>query len=210
MGEIVKEKIEQYLAGICQSRDKRLLEMEEIADKSKFPIIGPEVGRLLYILAKALKARRVLELGSGYGYSAYWFALALPQDGVVHCTDVSGDNKIKALSLFELSGMGDKIKFHLVNALDFLDTVNGPFDIIFNDVDKEYYPQVIDKIYPLLKHNGLFITDNTLWHGKVAQKTGHDEATRAVIQFNQQLSEDERFDTVVVPIRDGLSICLKK
>jgi len=207
---IVTPEIEKYLESLQPPRDDVLREMEAIAEQNDFPIIGPDVGLLLYILTKITGAKRVLELGSGYGYSAYWFAQALPDDGLVVATDTDPGNKTQAEEYFARSGLSGKLQFELGEALDVIDRLDGEFDIIFNDIDKEDYPLSTDKIVPKLKMGGLFITDNSLWYGKIVRDPPPDETTARVVQFNRELAADPRFEMLVLPIRDGLTIARKK
>ncbi len=208
MDEIVNRKIEKYLTKIRPPRDEILREMEQVAEDGKFPIVGPDVGRLLFNLARATGARRVLELGSGYGYSAYWFALALPADGEVHCTDTNPDNRRAAENYFARADMSAKLRFHAGDALEIAAGLRGPFDIVFNDIDKEDYPRAIAVASAALRPGGLFLTDNALWDGKVADRNP-DATTAAVFRFNDELTRDPGFSTVVLPLRDGVSVALK-
>jgi predicted O-methyltransferase YrrM len=207
---IVNPKIEKYIESLRPQDDPILAEMEMIAKERDFPIIGPEVGRLLAILAQATGALRVLEMGSGYGYSAYWFARAMPNEGRIICTDTDEQNRAQAMKFFHDAGLTHKIRFEVGDALAFADTLDGPFDIIFNDIDKEDYPASIDKAVPLLRKGGLFITDNALWYGKVAAPEVDDKTTQAVLAFNKKLLAHAQLDTVILPIRDGLAVATKK
>jgi len=207
---IVNPLIEQYMETLRTVADDNLRAMERRAAADDFPIIGPEVGMLLYLLAKIGRARRVLELGSGYGYSAYWFALALPKDGQVIATDLDPDNKQFAEKSFALAGMSNKLRFILGNGLEVIDGLDGPFDIIFNDVDKEDYPAVIDKAAAKLRPGGLFITDNTLWYAKVVEVPPPDETTAAVQRFNRLLAAHADFEAQILPLRDGLTVAVRR
>jgi predicted O-methyltransferase YrrM len=208
MPHITHPLIAEYLVGLRSPRDKVLREMERIATRRGFPIIGPDVGTLLYILTKISGAKRVLELGSGYGYSAYWFARALPPDGEVICTDTDSKNRDQAVSFFERAGLAHKLHYEVGDALAILDKLAGPFDIIFNDVDKEDYPRVVEQVAPKLRDGGLFITDNTLWSGLVANQR-QDATTRAVVEFNRLVARHPLLVSLNLPLRDGLTVCLK-
>jgi predicted O-methyltransferase YrrM len=166
------------------------------------------VGRLLFILVQSMKARRVLELGSGYGYSALWFARALPGNGEVHLTDWSEENLRSARRYLDRAGLLAKARFHHGNALAIIDRVKGPFDIVFNDIDKEHYPVVVDKAFRVLRPGGLLISDNALWEGKVHRKRV-DATTRGVQEYNQRVFAHPRLQTVILSLRDGLSLSLK-
>jgi len=209
MSGIVAKKIETYISGLDGRQDPVRAEMEALARGSDFPIVGPQVGRLLGILARGIEARRVLELGSGYGYSALWFARALSNGGGVTCTDLSTENRDRALEFFRRAGVQDRVSFHVGDALAFARTLAGPFDIVFNDIDKEHYPESVSVVVPLLRVGGLFITDNVLWSGKVAAGGRPDAATAAILEFNRAVSSRDDLETVILPLRDGVAVCQK-
>lgn len=205
---IVDPAIESYLAGLRPQSDPVLQQMERLALERGFPIIGPDCGRLLFILSRAIDARQVLELGSGFGYSAYWFARAM-SEGEIHCTDSSAENRDQALTFFGRAGLAQMIHFHVGDALRHAERLDGPFDIVFNDVDKEQYPATVDLAVRLLRPGGLFITDNVLWKGRVPQPDPEDETTGAVLRFNRMITEHDRLETILLPLRDGLAVCLR-
>jgi len=182
--------------------------MEEFAKVEGIPIVGRQVGRLLYQLAITISAKRVFELGSAFGYSAYWFAKAVGSEGRVYFTDLSKNNVELALDFIKNVGFEDRIDINLGDGSLILDEVSGEFDIIFNDIEKEDYPKVIDKAYDKLRTGGLFLTDNVLWHGRVISDD-NSPATEGVRQFTKLLMEHSGFYTTIVPIRDGLSISVK-
>ncbi len=202
------QKIHRYLDQVIPERPQVLREMEAKAQEEGFPIVGPLVGRLLYQLTILTKARKIFELGSGFGYSAYWFSLATRGRGNIIMTDGNKANKRMALDYFKRAGLQSTFEYRIGDALQILKKYNGPFDIIFNDIDKGDYPKTIDLVAPRLKKGGLFITDNLLWSGKVCNKT-KDAATNAIIEFTETLYHDGRFFTTIVPLRDGVSIAVR-
>ncbi len=206
--DIVNREIEQYLYDLGRPKDAVLLEMERLAEPRNFPIVGPLVGRFLYQLVLISGARRVFEMGSGFGYSAYWFALALPEDGRVICTDGSSENARLAREFFARSRMEPKLEFHVGDAVEIIDKVPGEFDIIFVDIDKEKYPRAFEKALPRLKKGGLLITDNVLWHGAVVSGE-RDEATRGILEYTRLLYNTEGLFTSILPLRDGVSVSVK-
>jgi len=208
MAGIVDIKVEGYIEGLDGKADPVRARMEEIARDKDFPIVGPQVGRLLSILARSVGARRVLELGSGYGYSALWFARAMANGGSVTCTDLSRENRDLALQFFRYAGLEKAIDFHVGDALTFARAQAGPFDIVFNDIDKKDYPRSVSVALSLLRVGGLFITDNVLWSGKVANGQT-DETTLAIREFNTIVSGRDDLDTVILPLRDGVAVCQK-
>jgi predicted O-methyltransferase YrrM len=211
---IVEPEIERYVDALRGEVDPVVAEMERMARQRGFPIVGPQVGALLYLLARSSGARTILELGSGFGYSAYWFARALPPEAgsgaLVHCTDTSAENRDLALGFLDRLGLARLVRFHVGDALQLAGTLSPPFDIVFNDVDKEQYPATVERAVALLRPGGLFITDNVLWKGRVVDAAGADETTRAVQRFNELITHHDELETVILPLRDGLAICRKR
>lgn len=206
--EIVNPKIESYIDGLLPEREPLFYQMEKMAGDADFPAVGPQVGRVLELLARAVNARRIMELGSGFGYSGLWFARALPPDGYLLLTDFEEKNRKLAEANFEKAGKSALMEFRVGDALKLLGEETQPYDIIFNDVDKEFYPQLVEPVYRLLRKGGLFITDNTLWYGRVA--AGHnDEPTGAVREFNKRIMAHNGFLSVQLPLRDGVGVCIK-
>ncbi len=182
--------------------------MEELAREKEIPIVGRQVGSLLYQLAITINAKRIFELGSAFGYSAYWFAKAVGIDGQVVFTDLSPENRDLAKKFFKHGGFQDRIQIHIGDGAMILGEISGEFDIIFNDIEKEDYPQIIDKAYNKLRTGGLFITDNMLWHGRVLSDD-NSPPTEGIREFTKLLMLHKGFYTTIVPIRDGLSISVK-
>jgi predicted O-methyltransferase YrrM len=210
---LLSSELEGYLTTLAteSSRDRPVLdEMEALASARSFPIIGRSVGRLVYVLATALGARRVLELGSGFGYSAYWFARAVGEEGSVLLTDFRADNLEKARAFLEQAGLVDRIECRQGDAIDIAKTLEGPFDIVFNDIDKERYPMVPQTARRLLRPGGLLISDNMLWYGRVIDPDPNDRATLGVVGLTRLLFDSEDFESVMIPLRDGVSVSVFK
>lgn len=207
-GEILNPVVETYLYGILPKRDPVVQEMERYAKAHDVPIIGPAVARLLYLLAQTLGARRIFEMGSAIGYSTLWLARAAGPGGRIFYTDGSKENVIKAKSYLQRAGMARRVQFLHGDALELIKTVPGKFDLIFLDVDKPQYPDALRVALPRLRRGGLFITDNTLWSGKVAG-TASDAATEAIREFNDKVYGSPNLFPVVVPLRDGVTVCRK-
>lgn len=205
---IVTAKVENYLHGATPERPPVLREMEDYARERKFPIIGPLVGRLLYQMTLAIKARKILELGSGFGYSAYWFSLAARSKGVITMIDGDRANKRLAFDFFKRAGLQSQFDYHVGDALKTAGRLPGPYDIILNDIDKQEYPRTIDLAASRLKKGGLFITDNIIWSGRVCDKK-RDDTTQAIVEFTRSLYQDSRFFTTVLPLRDGVSLSIR-
>jgi caffeoyl-CoA O-methyltransferase len=206
--EITHPEIEAYLKGLLPQRHPVLLEMEEEARSSGFPIVGPLVGTLLALLTKTMGARRVLELGAGFGYSAFWFAQALPPDGQVLAFERNPANIERAKAYLGKAGLGERVAFQPGDALELLDNEAGPFDIIFNDIDKSAYPQVPPKALPKLRAGGLLVSDNNLWSGRVICEP-EDDWTEGIQIYNRLVSSDSSLLTTIIPIRDGVAVSLK-
>ncbi len=206
--DIIQPEINAYLERLIPERDDVLTEMEEIAKKKNFPIVGPLVGRLLAQLTLLTKAKRILELGSGFGYSAYWFAKAAGENGRVICTDGEASNRERALEYLKRGGIINRVDFRVGNALEIIDELDGQFDIILNDIDKEDYPEALQKGVPRLKRGGLLITDNVIWSGRVLERNP-DKSTQAILEFNKLIYESRELWTTIIPLRDGVSVSLK-
>jgi predicted O-methyltransferase YrrM len=185
-GDIVAPHIEQYLEGLETTRDAVLREMERQAAAQDFPIVGPLVGRMLCLLARSIGARRILELGSGFGYSGYWFARALPADGELILTEASTESLTQAKEFFQQGGVRCRVRFELGDALEIIDRLPGVFDLIFNDVDKEQYPDAFHRAVPRVRPGGYFLSDNMLWGGRVVNDVSH-ATTRGVLELTRLL-----------------------
>lgn len=205
---IINPKIEEYLRNLNPIQDNVLKEMEELGNEKGFPIIGPLVGRLLYQLAIIIGAKRVFDMGSGFGYSAYWFAKALGKEGLVIFAELSEKYAWLAREFFRRGSLDNKVEIHVGDALQILEETDGEFDVIFNDIDKEYYPLVVDEAYKKLRRGGLFITDNVLWFGRVLTDD-LSPSTKGVKEFTRLLFEEKGFVTTIIPIRDGISLSVK-
>ena len=202
--------IDDYLYSMLPKRDPVLAEMEDYATEHKIPIVGPAVARVLQQLALMINARTVLELGSAIGYSTIWWAQAVGDKGRVIYTDGDNRNAERARGYFARAGVSGRITLHTGDALEFLSEQKQEFDIIFNDVDKEDYPRVLRLVAPRLRKGGLFITDNVLWSGRVAEKNPKEATTKAILEFNRKLYDAPEFYTTILPLRDGVAVALKK
>lgn len=202
--------VDDYLYSMLPKRDAVLVEMEDYAAKNNIPIVGPAVARVLQQLALTIGAGTVFELGSAIGYSTIWWAQAVGEKGRVIYTDGDARNAERARGYFGRTGVADRITLHTGDALEVLSEQKQQFDIIFNDVDKEDYPRVLRLVAPRLRKGGLFITDNVLWSGRVAEKNPKDSRTKAILEFNRLLYNSVDFYTTILPIRDGLAVALKR
>ena len=202
--------MDDYLYSMLPKRDAVLAEMEEYATEHDVPIVGPAVASVLQQLALTINARTVFELGSAIGYSTIWWAQAVGDKGQVIYTDGDPKNAERARGYFARAGVSGRIKIHTGDALEYLSEQKQEFDVIFNDVDKDDYPRVLRLVAPRLRKGGLFITDNVLWSGRVAEKNPSDARTKAILEFNRKLYDAKEFYTTILPIRDGLAVALKR
>jgi len=202
--------VDDYLYSSLPKRDDVLAEMEDYASEHNIPIVGPAVARVLYQFSLMIEARTVFELGSAIGYSTIWWARAVGDKGRVIYTDGDPENAARARRYFDRAGVTGRIKIHTGDALEVLSEQKQQFDIIFNDVDKEDYPRVLRLVPSRLRKGGLFITDNVLWSGRVAEKNPKGPRTKAILEFNRLLYNSSDFFTTILPIRDGLAVALKK
>ena len=212
MSELTYQATQDYLASLVPPREKELQEMEAYAAKNDFPIIGPACGYFCYQLARMIGARSIFELGSGYGYSTAWFAKAVKENGggVVHHT--VWDEKLSKSAVNHLSklGYGDLVKYHNAEAVETLRQTEGPFDIIFNDIDKPAYPASLDVIKEKLRSGGLLIIDNMLWSGRIFDKEDVSPATEAIREFTRRITTDPDWIVSLAPMRDGMIVGYKK
>jgi caffeoyl-CoA O-methyltransferase len=210
MGGITAGAVEDYIYSLLPPRDDVLTEIESEAAKRKIPIVGPAVGRILYQLAVMIGAKTVFELGSAVGYSTIWWARAVGDGGRVIYTDGDRKKSDEARGYFERAGVAKQITLKTGDALELLSEEKQQFDIIFNDVDKEDYPRAFKLVLPRLRKGGLFVTDNVLWSGKVAQENPSEASTKAILEFNRLLYKSADFFTTILPIRDGVAVAIKK
>jgi caffeoyl-CoA O-methyltransferase len=209
MPQITNDAVEKYMHELLHPRDAVLAEMEDEAARNRIPIVGPAVGQLFYQLALLNNAGRVFEMGSAIGYSTIWWARGLKTGGTVYYSDGDSANAAKADDYLKRAGVRDRVKILVGNSLDLIDQVEGEFDIIFNDVDKHYYPEVFRKAAGRVRVGGLLVTDNVLWSGRVADSSVTDTDTEGVRLFNQMLYSDERYCPAIIPLRDGVAVGLR-
>jgi predicted O-methyltransferase YrrM len=209
MPGITEAAVDQYMLSLLPARVSMLEEMEEQARKRDIPIVGPAVGRVLFQYARLINARKVFELGSAIGYSTLWWAQAVGEGGEVFYTDGDPKKAEEARGYFDRAGMAGRIHIGVGDAVEQFARQKQEFDIVFNDIDKEGYPRVLDLVASRLRRGGLFITDNVLWSGRVTQQNATEESTRAIQEFNRRLYAMKEFFTTVIPLRDGLAVAVK-
>jgi caffeoyl-CoA O-methyltransferase len=210
MIDIVHPEIERHLTKLYDDGDPVRREMEQLAAEREFPIVGPLVGRRLEQLAKSIGAKRVLELGSGFGYSALFLARAVGSTGIVHCTELDENNIRLGREFLRRAGVADRVTWHQMDGREALRRTDMLWDVIFSDIDKDGYPEVVEPAFGRLRTGGLFVTDNVLWSGRVLEGHGDDTGeTRGVAEFTRRLFMHRGFLTTIDPTRDGLAVALK-
>ena len=212
MSELNYQSVQEYLATLVPPRERELQKMEKYAEENNFPIIGPVCGYYCYQLARMTNAKSVFELGSGYGYSTAWFAKAVKENGggVVHHTVWDEDLSKRAEGHLSALGSTDVVEFHIAEAVETLRETQGPFDIIFNDIDKEAYPDSLTVIKEKLRHGGILIIDNMLWSGRIFDPDDHDKSTEAIRRFTRDITSDLDWIVSLIPARDGMIVGYKK
>ena len=205
-----QEGVDKYIYDLLPERDAVVKEMEAYAEEHRVPIIGPAVARLLTLLVQVSGATRIFEMGSAIGYSTIWLARAAGTKAKVFYTDGNPENARRAQEHFRKAGVAKRINVQVGDALELVKKTPGKFDFIFNDINKHQYPDALRAALPKLQRGGLFVTDNTLWSGKAAQPAGaEDRDTRGVQEFNRMVYASKELYPVLIPLRDGVTVCRK-
>ena len=214
--ELLPDHLSTYLEGLVPTRLPEMQAMEAYAQKIGFPIIGSPSGQLCYQIARISGARRIFEMGSGFGYSTAWFARAVEENGggEVYHVVWDGDLSRQARQHLGAIGFGNNgsrvtVHFQVSEAIQALKRTDGTFDLIFNDIDKHAYPESLPVIREKLRPGGVLIVDNLLWHGRIFDQTDQSEDTKAIHQFTDLMTNDPGWITTIVPIRDGVMIAYK-
>ena len=212
--DITNPAIEDYIRSLLARHDEPvLLEMESEGKEKGFPIVGRMVGVVLEILARSIGAKKVFELGSGYGYSGYWFSRAVGPKGELHLTDGDPENEKKAQDYLSRAGLWDPVTFHVGDAVTALNATEGQFDIVYCDIDKHGYPEAWRAARDRIRPGGFWICDNTLWSGRVtegfAEKDPRPEWTAGIKEVNQMVASDPDYLSTILPIRDGDTVALR-
>jgi caffeoyl-CoA O-methyltransferase len=211
MAFIVNDAVEEYAAEHTTPVGDLFERLAaETREKTTAPqmMVGRIEGQFLARLVRLSGAKRILELGTFTGYSSISMASALPPDGRIITCDVDPDATAIARRYMDESGMGDRIEIRLGPALETIQTLEGPFDIVFIDADKPNYKAYYEAVLPLLAENGLVIADNVLWSGRVVEPDG-DDSTQAIKAFNEHVRNDPRVVSVMLTVRDGMTLIQK-
>jgi caffeoyl-CoA O-methyltransferase len=208
---LVPDAIEAYAADHSDPVPPLLDELrEETYAKMSSPQmqVGRVEGAFLKMLVRLASARRILEIGMFTGYSALSMAEGLPDDGELITCDIDPKAEEMARRYFARSPHGKKIHVRMGPALETVKTLTGPFDLVFIDADKESYVRYYDAVLPLLRQGGLLVADNTLWSGRVLEPQA--ESDRAIVAFNDRVAKDARVERVLLSVRDGMTLALKR
>ena len=206
----IQDDVEEYLYQLLPERDSVVSEMEAYAEEHRIPIIGPAVARMLSLFVQVSGAKRIFELGSAIGYSTIWLARAAGPKGKVFYTDGDPEKAKRAQVYFRMAGVAKRIEVKVGDAMEQLKKTPGTFDLIFNDVDKHQYPAALRAALPKLRRGGLLITDNTLWSGKAARPSAEeDRDTKGIQEFNRVVYASKDLYPVLIPLRDGVTVCRK-
>jgi caffeoyl-CoA O-methyltransferase len=209
---LIPEYLMDYMDGLVSPRPSEMQAMEIYAQKTNFPIIGPTSGYLCYQVARMIGARRIFELGSGYGYSTAWFAKAVTENGGGEVFHVVWDADLSQQARQHLGALGYDgiIRYHVGEAVQTLRETAGPFDLIFNDINKEGYAASLPVISEKLRPGGVLIVDNMLWHGRIFDAKDKTPATESVRKLTELLTKDPGWIISLVPVRDGVMVAYKK
>ena len=204
--------LEKYIPEPSSAEDSLLHELDR---QTHLRVLNPRMisghiqGKLLELIVKMFRPKNVLEIGTFTGYSALCMAAGLEDDAVIDTCEVDDELESLAQSFFDRSPYGHKIHLHVGSALDIAPKLGKQFDLVFMDGDKREYPAYYDMLMDggLLHSGSVILADNILWYGKVVQPVAHnDHHTQALIEFNRRVREDERVESVILPLRDGINI----
>ena len=214
MGQIVPDLVERYLSSLNRQPDAVLQDIARAGEEQDLPLIDAEVGALLRVLATAVGATRILEIGTAVGYSGIWLAGALPPGGMLLTMEMSETRARIARDNFARAGLADRVNVMIGDAERLIAKVAGPFDLIFQDGDKKLYLPMLDRLVALLRPGGLLVTDNVLWDGEVvpgfvSRPQRKAEDTRAIADYNVRLNAHPLLMTSTIPLRDGVAIAVK-
>ena len=211
---LIDKRIEDYCQEFCSNEDERLRYIDRqthIKFLKPNMISGNWQGTFLKIISLLVKPKNVLELGTFTSYATLCLAEGLEEGGVVHTIERDESLEYFIRETISKFGLEEKIQLHIGNAMEVIDSIEGNFDLIFIDADKASYPAYFNKCVERLNSGGVMIADNILWYGKVVLEVKEsDKETRALMNYNKLVTEDDRLDNLIIPIRDGLMVARKK
>jgi len=213
MSQITPDPVDQYCQDLHVPVDPLLEEIGREGRGAGLPLVHPISARLLRALTLSIGATRILEIGTAIGYSALWMATAM-RDGHLITLEADADRAATARANVERAGIGDRISIVVGDATRYLHKISGPFDLIFQDSNKQLYEAMLDRLVDLLRPGGVLVSDNILWSGEVVEgyvtpPRRDAKDTEALRAYNKRLTADTRLLTTFVPVGDGLAICVK-
>ncbi|MFP8952349.1 O-methyltransferase [Natrialbaceae archaeon A-arb3/5] len=214
--DILSDDIVRFVRAVGPEQDEILTEMDEYAEAEGFPHVGPEVGSFLQFVARMARAERIFEFGSGYGYSAYWFAEALPDDGEIVLTEVDEDELEMAREYMAAGGYDDLARYELGDAMETIERYDGPFDVVLLDHQKHRYADAFEAVRSKVPVGGVVVTDNAI-SARVVEfddllelveggSPETNEHTRGVADFLERVTADPAFETIVLPLGEGIAV----
>lgn len=214
MPRLTPEPVLGYLAALRRDPHERLALIDREGRAEGLPLVDPDTGALLHTLALSCGAKRILEIGTAIGYSTLWLATALPADGMMITMEYDASRADRARAHFAAAGCGDRVSVMIGDATRFLHKISGPFDLIFQDSDKQLYEPMLDRLVELLRPGGLLVCDNVLWDGEVipgfvATPKKNPADTAALAAFNHRLAADPRLYTSTLQVGDGVAVSIR-
>ncbi len=206
----ISEELENYVEQHSQNEPELLVKLfKETHQKILQPrmLSGHFQGRVLSMLSKIIRPTHILEIGTYTGYAALCLAEGLSKEGTLDTIDIKEELVSIQQKYFDLSPWSNQITAHLGDALEIIPTLNKTYDLVFIDADKENYINYFNMIVPMMSHGGIILSDNVLWSGKVLEALNpKDMSTKILLEYNQKVNTDTRVETVLLPIRDGLTV----
>lgn len=217
MTDVLSDDVARFVRATAPEPDETLIEMDEYAAAEGFPHVGHEVGAFCRLVARMVDARRVFEFGSGYGYSAYWFADALPEDGEIVLTEIDEDELELAGEYMTAGGYDDVATYELGDALETVEAYDGPFDVVLIDHQKHRYLEAFEAVRAKVPVGGVIVADNAMRAGIIqfdellervegGDPGDLDENTRGIAEYIEAVRADPDFETVVLPLGEGIAV----
>ena len=220
MAQVLPEEVTALAEVVGPEPDALVEEMDARADREGFPTVGPAVGGWLALLTRVVGARRVFEFGSGFGYSAYWFARELPANGTVVLTEVDREELEDARAYFERAGLADRAHFEHGDAIETVTEYQGPFDVALVDNEKSRYVEAFEAVRGKLREGGLVLADNAVTAGPIdradvlavlrGESVEASEASRGVADYLGHVRDADGFDTALLPLGEGVAVSVKR
>ncbi|WP_137286090.1 O-methyltransferase [Halorussus salinisoli] len=218
--DLLPEETRRFVSAMVPDRDDTLREMEAHGEEIGFPTVGPEVGGFLRLVARMVEAERIFEFGSGFGYSAYWFAEALPEDGEIVLTEHDADELDDAREFLERGGYADRAVFEEGDALETVERHDGPFDVVLVDCHKDGYPDAFDAVREKVAEGGVVVADNAMESGIQDFETileileggdphDVDDQSRGIADYLLAVRDDPAFETVAIPLGEGIAVSFR-